>query len=78
MPLAQAIAFASSANGCTVITGPKISDWIISSSCSSSGNDGWLQEEAGQVGLRTAGNDLGMPGLSLEEALDALALALWS
>ena len=34
MPLAHSIAFASSSNRCTVMTGPKISFWIISSSCS--------------------------------------------
>ena len=32
VPFAHAIASASSLNGCTVITGPKISRWIISSS----------------------------------------------
>src|SRR3954465_7103405 len=31
-PLAQAMAWSSSVNRCTVITGPKISRWIISSS----------------------------------------------
>ena len=40
------------------------------------GDDGRLEEEAGQVGLVAAGDDLGVLGLALEEALDALALAL--
>ncbi len=75
MPLAQAIASASSVNGWTVMTGPKISRWIISSSCSQVGDDGRLEEEAGQVGLGAAGDDLRVVGLALEEALDALALA---
>ena len=34
-PLAQRTASSSSLNCCTVITGPKISDWICSSSCRS-------------------------------------------
>ena len=34
-PLAQRSASASSLNFCTVITGPKISVWICSSSCRS-------------------------------------------
>ena len=33
MPLAHLMASASSLNGCTVMTGPKISRWIISSVC---------------------------------------------
>ena len=33
VPLAAAIASASDPNDCTVITGPKISVWTISSSC---------------------------------------------
>ena len=32
-PLAQRTASSSSVNRCTVMTGPKISSWIISSSC---------------------------------------------
>ena len=32
-PLAHSMAFASSSKRCTVMTGPKISFWIISSSC---------------------------------------------
>ena len=39
------------------------------------GDDGRLEEEAGQVGLAAAGDDLGVAGAALEEALDALALA---
>ena len=31
VPFAHSIAFASSSKRCTVITGPKISSWIISS-----------------------------------------------
>ena len=38
-------------------------------------DDRRLEEEAGQVGLLAAGDDLGAVGLALEEALDALALA---
>jgi hypothetical protein len=39
------------------------------------GDDGRLQEEARQVGLLAAGDDLGVRGLAFEEALDALTLA---
>ena len=75
VPLAHAIASASSENCWTVITGPKISRWIISSSWLQAGDDGRLEEEAGPVGLVAAGDDLDVAGLALEEALDALALA---
>ena len=39
------------------------------------GDDRRLEEEAGEVRLLAAGDDLGVVGLALEEALDALALA---
>ena len=57
------------------MTGPKISRWIISSSCSQPGDDGRLEVEAGPLGLRAAGDDLRALGAALEKALDALALA---
>ena len=41
-------------------------------------DDGRLEEEAGEVGLLAAGDDLGVRRPALEEALDALALALRS
>ena len=39
------------------------------------GDDRRLEEVARQVGLHAAGDDLGVAGLALEEALDPLALA---
>ncbi len=59
-----------------MITGPKISllDHLVV--LLEAGDDGRLEEEAGQVGLGAAGDDLGAVRLALEEALDPLALAL--
>jgi hypothetical protein len=43
-PLAQRSASSSSLNCCTVMTGPKISFWIISSSWRRSGHDRGLEK----------------------------------
>ena len=71
VPLAHAIACASSLKRCTVMTGPKISRWIISSSCSSPATTVGSRKKPGPLGLASAGDDLGAVGAALEEALDA-------
>ena len=75
MPFAQAIASASSENGCTVITGPKISRWIISSSCRSPETTVGSRKNPGRSGSLPARDDLDVVRPALEEALDPLALA---
>jgi hypothetical protein len=50
VPLAHAIASASSVNGCTVMTGPKISRWIISSSCASPATTVGSRKKPGRSG----------------------------
>src|SRR3954471_11566596 len=85
VPLPQAIAWSSSVNCWTAMTGPKISRWTTSWACwgaataagsaKEPGHDGRLEEEARQVGLVAARHDLRVRRRPLEEALDALALA---
>ena len=75
MPLAQAIASASSVNGCTVMTGPKISRWIISSSWRRPATTVGSRKKPGRSGSLPPVTISAWLGLALEEALDALALA---
>src|SRR6478672_2689705 len=70
VPLPQAIAWSSSVNCWTVMTGPKISLWIISSCCSRSATTVGSRKNPGRSGS--------LPPVTIfafEEALDALALA---
>ena len=60
------------------MTGPKISRWIISSSCWRSATTVGSRKKPGRSGSVAAGDDLGVAGLALQEALDALALAALS
>ena len=75
VPLAHAIASASSVKRWTVMTGPKISSLDHLVVLAEAGDDGRLEEEAGPIGPAAAGDDLGVRRPALEEALHALALA---
>ena len=75
MPLAHSIAFASSVNG--LDRDHRAEDLVLDHLVGllEAGDHGRLEEVAGQVGGDAAGDDLGVAGLALEEALDPLALA---
>ena len=74
VPLAHAIASASSVNGWTVITGPKISRWIISSSWRRPPTTVGSRKKPGRSGSLPPVTISAWLGPALEEALDALAL----
>ena len=59
-PLAQRTASSSSVNRCTVMTGPKTSSWIISSSCCSPATTVGAKKVAALPDPVAAGDDLGV------------------
>ena len=73
-PLAQRSASASSVNCCTVMTGPKISFWICSSSCCRPESDGRLVEVALVALPVAAGVEAGVVGQPVDHAGDPLEL----
>ena len=69
-PLAQSTACASSAKRCTVMAGPNISSWTISSPCSRPVTTVGAKQKPRAPTWRPAGDHLGVVGEPVEEPLE--------